>query len=413
MTSRFSFYSASLIYALVLAYTYVNFTYEKFAYQGFEGDLSLSRLALTTFVLISAVIASPRMLCRPTDIFVVIFLYVSVIPTGIFYIYNDAHVGYLICHILAFHFLAKVSHLRLSTPRIKNSRIIFYFLAGLIILIYAANFFLSYKSIKFNLDLNLIYDFRADNKDQINSGLLAYVNNWVYFCVGPLLIAIALRAGQKAFVFGLTSLFVVFFAVTQDTMVLFTPFAIIALHVFINKFGSVAILPLGLAGLIIASFLIFVYLESLYPATWFPRRVLFVPAQIGYSYFSFFESNPFVLWSNSFITAGIVHYPYDEKTAIMVGEYMGLFSHANASFIGSGYMHAGYFGVFIYTIMVGMIFVLINSFCVSRLDVIPLFLSIFTIFFSSDLITVILTKGLLLGLLLVYLYKGTNRALAT
>ncbi|WP_419773855.1 hypothetical protein [Halarcobacter sp.] len=116
--------------------------------------------------------------------------------------------------------------------------------------------------------------------------------------------------------------------------------------------------------------------------------------------------NEFVYWSNSFLKSYFV-YPYDKNFALLMGSYLGMQNtYANIGFLAMGYMHAGLLGVFIYTSIVVLIFNFINNLIVPQSKFIQIslvFVPIYTFFVASDLLTTLLTHGLFITLIMVFI----------
>jgi hypothetical protein len=94
----------------------------------------------------------------------------------------------------------------------------------------------------------------------------------------------------------------------------------------------------------------------------------------------------------------------------VIGTYLG---HpdlgANTGFIASGYAHFGIIGVAIYTVIATIILNFINA--ISKKINLYFLLAIIlipmqTLFISSDMFTVLLTHGLLIAILVLWLYNN-------
>ena len=145
---------------------------------------------------------------------------------------------------------------------------------------------------------------------------------------------------------------------------------------------------------------------SLFTASIFFRRALLVPAELNFQYFDFFSQYPYVYWANNFFTFGLIDYPYDIPSAKIIGEfaYNSYETSANTGWIGSGFMQAGYIGLFIYSLIIGFVIAFIDAlshkintgFCIAFI-MIPML----TLFTSSDLPTTFITHGLLFALVII------------
>ncbi len=138
------------------------------------------------------------------------------------------------------------------------------------------------------------------------------------------------------------------------------------------------------------------------------RRLLFVPAHLNFTYLEYFSQNEFVYWSNSMMK-NIVNYPYDLQPTQVIGSYLGYENMAaNTGFVASGFMHAGYLGVILYTLILIFLLNIINNLSrgVSQFLVLSIiYVALHAAFISSDLLTALLTHGLLVSIFVLWLYE--------
>ena len=140
------------------------------------------------------------------------------------------------------------------------------------------------------------------------------------------------------------------------------------------------------------------------------RRSLMVPAILQSVYLDFFAENTFTLFSDSKITFGLVPYPYDRPVPYLIGEFIGLpKAHANAGIVGSGFQQAGFFGVFLYSMLLAFIMLIIDFFTPRDLKSVAFGMTLpafYWIIASSDILSIFLTHGLIVSLLFILLLGG-------
>lgn len=148
------------------------------------------------------------------------------------------------------------------------------------------------------------------------------------------------------------------------------------------------------------------------------RRIILIPSIVNFSYLEFFSLNDHLYWGESKISIGLLNelkfLPGSEK---IIGSsfYQDTYS-VNSGLIGSGYANLGIWGVIIYSILVGLLFSLLNSLSQnikSNLVYCIFFTSLYYIFLITDLMAVFNTYGLALLILLIMLtdfkeYKSPN-----
>ena len=152
-------------------------------------------------------------------------------------------------------------------------------------------------------------------------------------------------------------------------------------------------------------------LDVKYASSLIIRRLLMVPAHLNFTYLEFFSNNEFVYWSNG-ILKNFFDNPYDFNIANIIGAYLGQQDMAaNTGFIASGYANAGYLGITIYTIMAIVLFNLINKLSENNdkyFVMAIIFPVILTLFTSSDLLTTLLTHGLFIAIIVLWLFDNKN-----
>lgn len=132
----------------------------------------------------------------------------------------------------------------------------------------------------------------------------------------------------------------------------------------------------------------------------FANRILFIPTQIHYAFFSEFEKIGYLLWAESRITLGLLKSPLainsvNHIAGIMTGnDTIG----ANVGWIANGYMNMGVWGILLYGLLVSILLLTIDRLArnFDRLLLLAAFsVSIFMLITSSDLLTLLLTGGVL------------------
>ena len=160
--------------------------------------------------------------------------------------------------------------------------------------------------------------------------------------------------------------------------------------------------------LVTVSVFLYFYNNNIMFGSMFNRRVFFVPAKLTFDYFSFFEKNPKVFWSNS-VLSWLFDYPYPDRITKMIGYDNDSDASANNGYISSGFSHAGILGVIIYSYMIALLLKNIDYF--SKFNI-PLWFILCLIvtpmrsfLISSDLLTGLLTHGFLIAFILLLISR--------
>jgi hypothetical protein len=139
-------------------------------------------------------------------------------------------------------------------------------------------------------------------------------------------------------------------------------------------------------------------------------RSLFSPSLLNWVYLDFFSVNPYTYWADSKFSLGLVVSPYDLGIPYLIGrEVFGdAGMSANTGWIGSGMANAGYFGVALYSVLIGLFLSLLDAYAktlgnsmVSAVFLVPVMI----VTTSIDLPSMLLTNGLFALLLIVILLR--------
>ncbi|WP_189103020.1 hypothetical protein [Deinococcus knuensis] len=145
----------------------------------------------------------------------------------------------------------------------------------------------------------------------------------------------------------------------------------------------------------------------------FTRRVLITPGLLTIYYFDFFSKNDPVLLSHSFLSS-LSNYPYDLRPPFLIGrDYFNSSSmSANANFLADGYSNFRYFGMLLFSIVLGFILRFIETYSnISERKVVILCgiaLPVFALT-NSALFTSILTHGLAFGIIITFIYATSQQ----
>ena len=413
--NRITFIIFIIILHLSLDLSYYFVISPQYAYEGFTLNPDMLKLVESVFftVLIASIL--PWKLKKPSD-FLINFLFMfPVLPTlSLYWLRGDSRV-YTYMLIASFILINTIIRI---TPIIKLSRLkggkqialIASFIGVLIVFV----FLLRSGGLRFfNLNLLNVYNFRREVGAVINVGLFSYINTWAYKVLNPALISWSLYRRRYGLFVLFTGLQVIFFGISSHKSVLFYPLMIIAVFILMRRFEKVHIFPLALSGAIAFTALIALIFKQILPASLLTRRVLFVPAQLNYAYYDFFSSEGFVYMSNS-ILSSFIDYPFAYPPPQMISLYLQGHTNTwmNNGFLATSYMHFGFSGMIIFSFIVGFLLDIVDSLSKDRLPlwfsislvVVP-FLSLFT---SADLTTALLTHGLGLSLVILWLFSSRS-----
>jgi hypothetical protein len=204
------------------------------------------------------------------------------------------------------------------------------------------------------------------------------------------------------------ALFVLNFGFTSNKQYLFLPFFIFGIYLVLKSRFLIQKIIAGFIFLIAFAIIIDYFWLEVWAKAIIIDRFLLLPAQLNFYYYDFFSQNPKIFWTDSkwLLIGKIFDYPYSLPLPMVIGDtyFNNPEINANTGWIGSGYAHAGFLGMTVYAIVIGLVFKYLD-FKVKTLDKNFIIISfspfIISLFFSSDLKTVFISDGLLLYLLLL------------
>ena len=400
----------SVAYRISLDISYVFVLFPNFEYAGFFYEFNILRLIETWIIYVFILQFAPIRVEKPSDFYICYMLFFVLTPLIVFFCWSGAsrYNFYTIFSIVPVIYLTKL------LPQIKINTVNFsrYLPIGLcILIIFVASIWMIVSGgiAKFNLDMDLVYQYRGDVDKVINVGFFSYINSWASNVAAPFLLAICLWYKKYLFAFLMILVHVFFYGVTSAKGIIFYPVLILFVRYAFSKNTKLYIIPLALFSISIFSLLLYFWIDDLFIFSLLVRRNLFVPAYLSFIYLEFFQANQFIFWSQNFMSF-LIDYPYDSIAAEMISRYIGEPSgHANNSFIVIGFMHAGFLGILLYGFIFGLILRLYDVLAYKTLPIWVaislLIIPMHSLITSADLPTSLITHGMALGILILFLMR--------
>lgn len=402
------------VFIVILFYALLGVSYRYYVVPAIGGafklDIDSMKYAESWIIYLLLVVFSPKKLERPTDILLTFLFLQFLAPLLTFYGLSNTSREYLYIVLLGVVFLYILRMgppVRMPIVRIGRSIVWGILIAGTVgVTLWMV---LSGGLAYFNLDFTRVYEFRRDVGEVIIRGPMGYLNVWVSKVFGPFLLALALWK-KNYFLAGVVGfLFIIWFGVSSHKAVFFYPLLVVFIWVYFRHSKALLFIPIAMVFVILFSLIAYWIFDYTSLGTMLIRRSFFIPAYLTFTYYDFFDQYEHVYWSNS-ILAGFIDYPYQNAYSFEIGAYLGETEmSANNSFLATGYMHAGILGVIFYGAVVGFIFRVIDS--ISSNGVPPwvaisaILIPGRTLLIGADLPTALLTHGLGIAILLLFLYR--------
>ena len=391
-----------------LLFVYANFIYPIFSYQGYILDINNSKIFISIFLIILISLILPSKLSKVSDFFFHIQFILPILPMLVLYSAENFSSYYMFITIFCFLIIRVLAIIKLPIKYISfikvNLRLLFTIslllsFAILIIIIITHKQYL-------NFDITKVYTYRLQLRE-VEQGLLAYIIHSIPVFLS-FLFGYSLIYKKRVMIFIVVALLVLNFAFTSHKQYLFLPFFIFAIYLVLKSRFLIQKIIAGFIFLIAFAIIIDYFWLEVWAKAIIINRFLLVPAQLNFYYYDFFSQNPKIFWTDSkwLLIGKIFDYPYSLPLPMVIGDtyFNNPETSANTGWIGSGYAHAGFLGMTVYAIVIGLVFKYLD-FKAKTLDknfiIISFSLFIISLFFSSDLKTVFISDGLLLYLLLL------------
>ena len=434
---RVTFILSVILFRIILESSYIYAIPNSLLFTSYNFSPSLDNYLISWAIFFLLIPFISDWFTKASDYFFIIFLLIVITPMLIIYGY-DAVLNNSISNSISLSifslaetvnlksiigiiisFLSIQLIIRLKMPLFKNLPVLKH---GFYIAIIVSSLFVVFlifwyyiSGVYFNLDLSKVYDLRVFNSNLSSKGIFAYTNGWTYNIFNMFLLSVALLKRKTILVILIICVQIYFFAGSAHKAVLFMPILILFLYFFSNRTPSLIIIPISLILICTMTMVLFTFFDQRFLLGIFLRRLFFIPADLTFAYFDFFSTNLHVYWSNS-VLKSFISYPYDSlSVSFKIGSYIGQPKmYANSGFVSSGYAHAGYLGIILYSFILGILVKLVDY--MSKDSVPPWFAVsiIITPFIfvltSADLLVVGLTHGMFISLILIFLSRGVGLA---
>jgi hypothetical protein len=400
------------IFKIALDYSYSQFVSEFYSYAGMINNLSFVKYIEGWFIAALMGAFCPYVIKKPSDFFITFSLIIYYIPIITFYTFADQSTFFFYVIISTWFFLVKVTKsINVSLPTILVNKNVYIFSVASIVIFLTFFITLLVGVSNINFDLTKEYALRPIVSAALTGYGLPYFATWLPQVLGPLLLCITLARKNYFFFLVISILHIYWFGITSHKTPMFVPFLIFGVWYWFKSRNQSWFIPMGLALILSLFILIYLIFDFGLLASLINRRVFMIPAKLTFEYLTFFDGS-YILWSNSFLSS-FTNYPYDVTYQKLIGQQNGSGDYANVGFLATGFMHAGIFGIYIYLMIYTLVLKLIDSISYKN---IPIWFSIGCLVMplnivitSGDLLTAMITHGLVIAIMLLYLSRNIFR----
>jgi hypothetical protein len=408
MLNRYSIYNyiGIILFKLLLDYLYISFISKLFEYMGFGLDINIEKYLIGWVMFIfTYYILTLKEKTALYPILLLSFLILITPSSTLFGLKNESYLSFI---LISGSFLILVFTITVKKIKLKKVKINRNIVIGLIIAIVCIVLF-HYISVNglqnLTLDFTKVYELRRELGDSQNTGLFGYLNNWTIKFFNIFLIIY--YAKKRNFLMSVFFIFIqiLLFSLSGHKSVI-VALLLIGLIYQIYKYKNLnPILIYSMVAFLLFNILYTLYTKDIFLSSILIRRAFFIPADLNFLHIEFFSTHKPLYWSNS-ILKYFIDYPYDMPATHIVANYIGEpDAAANTGFIGSGYMHFPFIGNLLYIIILSFIINISNAlngypkWFLNAVFSMPLL----TAMISADLMIALLTHGLLITFVFMYL----------
>lgn len=402
------------LYRVLIDLSYIYVISPKYAYSGFYLEINQLKVLESYVLLFIFSLLLKHKINKPSEFFILFLFSMLVVPILSIYSLQDSPREFLYMVLLSFIVIiiaSKITQIKLPIIRKGDKFAIVISLATGILLF---SWIIMRGGLSYlNFNLLKVYDFRRKAAELIFPGNLAYIMTWFGKVINPLLIAFSLWKKNNKMMLATIGIQVLFFAITAHKAMLFYPVLIVFTSIFGKKKYFGQMIPLGLAGVTVLSSIHYYITGNLILLSLFIRRVLFVTALNHYRYYDTFKELGFIYLSNKTWFPKIIEYPFE----LPIPQVISLIYNGhpntwvNTGFLATGYINFGLVGMLIYSFIVGLIFRFIDYIAKNYLPswlCIAIMIVPINSLISSDLFTALLTHGILLAMIMLWLMGSSS-----
>ncbi len=397
-------------YRIILDLIYVGFSNPIFSYMGLTKNIIISKLLISYLLTLFFSFIIPKGNGKVSRMILQLHYIIMIIPllsvyglAGLSTEFTMMVTSCFTLQIIAIYILPDVKPLRIS-----NSKNLIRVLVLTITIVTYAYMLLTQPINLSAFNFNEIYSIRAEQ--HINS-FMKYLLVWQYRVINPVLLVTSLINKQKIRFLAVAFLQLILYLIYPHKEVIFS-IGLIIISVFfsreeINFDKAITVLLIFISSLGAFLYNAFGYLVLF---GLFPVRFLNLPAKIKFEHFDFFSKNAKLYYSEGIIGKLLnIGSPYDVSAGVLVNPRGG---NSNTGFIAYAYDNFGFLGMILITVVFIIVLKLIDSLAINKHKnlIFALYIYPMIVLNDGDLLTMLLTGGLWLLFLILFLYK--NRTIA-
>ncbi|MBE9906803.1 O-antigen polymerase [Enterococcus casseliflavus] len=410
MKKNISVFLFLFVYIVALITSYLYFVSPLFSYMGLRTDVNMYKLFLGLVAIVFIYFLIDKNNKASNQLSYLLFIN-SVIPGLI--IGGLANYSYKFYSIyISAYFLLYLLLKILPTLKIKTIRLSYfsedYFIYGLV--------FITFLILSYQVFISGGPDLRAFSSDDLYelrselnlSGVMAYLINWLGKLFIPILLVYAIYYKKPILAIVAVLFQILLFSTTGQKTLLFS-IALIVIGIFLVRINYwYKGLPLFYTFCLLVSAIFYTFFNSIFGIGMFSVRQSALPQYISSKYIDFFAQNQYLNFSEGMIGS---LFNIKEVYSIPIANIISgnMLVNENTGFISDAFSNGGYIAVYIFILLAVFLFKYMDSLThSSKNGGFYVCLMLYPIIFLNDssLLTLLLTHGLFLLLIYMYLLRS-------
>ncbi len=406
-----------LLFKILLEVVYVLFVNPHYDYLGAILEPNEIKFLESYIFLIFLYIFLPSGERRVSAIGTKLLFVILIIPTLSWYALADQPRAYLYASVMGFWITLLTIQIfpKIRIKKIKEITPLLFVSIGIVsFIVYAILIKINGLPTLKALDFRKVYEIRSVVK--WGPAVMGYLVPWQARVINPFLLSIAWYKRRYGALLGIIGLQLFLYLITAHKSFLFAPLLVGFVIYAIHRQKLLKLTLLGLIAGISGSFAVCAIGWNIMLAALLIERALFLPARISFYYYDFFSKHQLMYLAESHFNP-FISSPYDMPIPNLIGEiyFNSPACWANTCYLADAYMNFGFLGIFLFSAILGIVFIILDSIAAKTDITIAVGATIVPILSLTNgaLFTVLGTSGLLLGMIMVWLYSQRESYRAT
>ncbi len=268
-----------------------------------------------------------------------------------------------------------------------------------------------YTGFRISFDLSEVYEYRMQAREYAMPALLQYVFSWTIYLLPIGLLSFLVRKKMiLSFFLGFCQ--ILCFSFNGKKSVLFSLCLVLLIYFFYGEKDKSKI-PYVFCGFSLISLLeAFIREGDAFLAKVFVRRMMYIPANLGYIYYDFFQNNELDYLRSTVLRHLNFVSPYSESIPRIIGRihFRAAETNANTGLCGDAFANFGWLGAVIYPLLIVLLVKIMEKYLQNigyKVRILVVFLLSY-MFISGSFFKLFLTNGILVLLILLMIYPASN-----